>query len=357
VEPSEFLAGAALDNSIRSGVPAKSQDHETGLGEEDGEDSSLVEANLGSPKRSRGRRFAIAMSIVLLLLLGISVPCYRLVRDYYNPWITEANWKRIQPGMGLEEVEAIVSKGKPCALEDVKAIVDPITNKQKEMERMAQGMMVQPTVNLPPFAKPFFPPPIPQNTHDDWDKSEDVAWQAKRQKVASWYQWKRGDTRLFVGINTENKVRLACLAKDSSDEQKAGISWRYSVYPFADVELIERTGKSLEAKLPEEQLVEQYIRSKAADPDSVEIALWGPHDLQGELDTVPGYQLVGKRRLKSVAKLRVRFWMKGPEGAHQLNDRLYYIQDAEVFGSFANPSGNKWIEVLRGVERQLRHGR
>jgi hypothetical protein len=330
---------------------AEPQDDGDGVVEESEADILPEQSNSQSSKKSRGRRLAVAAVVALLLLAGLSIPAYRFVRDYYNPWITEANWKRIQPGMTLREVEAIVSKGKPCALEDVKVVVD----KQNEVARNVKATIAReanrPTT-MPPFVQQFFPP-VPQNLPSDWDKSDDVVWQAKRQKVDSWYQWKKGDTRLFVGVNSENKVRLACLAKG----ENAGISWVYAVYPLADMEVIERTGKSVEAKLPQEKLVEAYIRAKAADPASVEIASWGPHDLKGELVTVPGFQLIGERRRKPVVKVRVRYWTKDPEGAPQLNDKLYYLQNGEVFGSFSTPHGNQWIEVLRGVERQLYRGR
>lgn len=355
VFPSEIRSRTALTSSISPNIPATVHDHESRILVEEVADLSLAEPGSNPPSRSLRRIFVVLLMIVVLLTLSLSIPGYRFVRDRYNPWLTEENWKRIQSNMTLEEVEAIFSEGKPCSLEDVKAAVDPIKDFHHQILRMSAPWMEPPTPNMPPFVQQFFP--APQNGAAEREslaaKEDDVAWQAKRQKAASWYRWRRGDTRLFVGVSTESKVRMACRITESSEAQKAGISWVYSVYPFADMELIERTGTSVEATLPEEKHVQDYIRSKSADPASIEINRWGPHDLRGEILTVPGYALVGELRRLPVAKVRVRYWMNDPEGKPHLNDKLYYIQNGEIFGSYDTPFGNRWFDTLRNVERQM----
>lgn len=359
----EFRASTAVVTSICSDIPAKTPEDENRVVEVVKADLSLAELSLEPPRRSLRRVFTVLWLLVLLLVLGLSIPGYRFVRDRYNPWLTEENWKRLQPNMSLEEVETIFSAGKPCSLAYVKGIVNPIATYRNQARQMIENEMNRPFANMPPFGSPLSQL-FPQNGQTEWDviiaQTKDVAWQATRQNAASWYRWKRGDTRLFVGVSAENKLRLAYWITNSSDILNSSLSWMHSVSPSAELE----PGKPVPAKLPEEKLVETYIRHEEAlhsmDPvETFEIKQWGPHDLRGELAgdlaTVPA--MIRFRFLlhpnKHVAIVRARFWFKLPWGEFKLCDRLYYVQGGFVLGSQNNPYGSKWLKVRRDAKQQL----
>jgi uncharacterized Zn finger protein (UPF0148 family) len=261
-----------------------------------------------APRRKRRRRIAVAGLAVAVVVLAAGAFAYPFVRDHYNPWLTEKSWGQVQAGMTLQQVEAVVGKGKPCQQADVKAAVD------------------------------------------EEDAAVDIPNQAVQQGVTSWYRWQNGNTHLFVGVDTRTEVRLACLLQRSVWGHTRQTLWRFTVYPYGKG-AVAPTGKSAEARLPEEKLVEQYLRKSLDNPAAVEIAGWGPHDLKGELRSTPGFQLPDEDRQRSVAKLRLRYWTWLPDGKPQHNDRLFYLKDGEVFGSHANRDGDQWMDVLRYAEQ------
>lgn len=292
-----------------SGLQTTLQPADTGIEAGDGvEIKSTPPKQESPPNRSRTRAIALvlaAFTVVAGLIVGTVAIGYTLVRERYNPWVTQANWQRIEMDLTLREVESIVGKGKTCPMGDMNSFVKP----------------------------------------------QDVSAQTVKLGVAGCYRWRNGDTHLFVGVDSEDRARFAFLLTQSVEGRSQRVEW------FVKEGEERPTGKSVEAKLPEEKLVEAYIREQAGPDASIEIATWGPHDLRGELRTVPGYELIGERRRKPVGKVRVRYWAKGREGAWGHRDELYYIQDGEVFGSYTNALGDKWLEILGETERRLRQGR
>jgi uncharacterized Zn finger protein (UPF0148 family) len=283
-------------------------------------------------QRTSRRTIAIIGLAVAVLLFAAGAFTYPLVRDHYNPWLTEKRWELVQAGMTLQQIEAVVGQGKPCSQSDVKAAVD-------EQDAVFRNHR-----------------PLDWNSPSDWDNAVDIANQVVRQGVASWYRWRNGNTLLFVGVNSKSEVRLACLLRQSAGGHTRQNAWRFAVYPYGKG-AVAPTGKSAEARLPEEKLVEQYIRKSLDNPAAVEIALWGPHDLKGELRSTLGFQFTDERRQRPIARLRVRYWTRLPDGKPLPNDRFYYLQDGEVLGSYTNPYGDRWMDVLRDAERQLNRGR
>jgi hypothetical protein len=311
---------------------AQSADARASETEEGEEPVALAPRKARAPRRRSRQTIAVTGLAVAVLVLAAGALTYPLVRDHYNPWLTEKRWEQIQPGMTLQQLEAVLGKGKPCPQTDVKAAVD-------EQNAIGRNLM------------PFGPSPP-----DNWDLAQDIPNQAVRQRVTSWYRWRNGNTHLFLGVDSRHEVRLACLLRRPAGDDPGVTAWHFAVYPFGKG-AVEPTGKSAEATLPEEKLVEQYIRKTAGNPGDVEIAGWGPHDLKGELRTTPGIELNGERRQRPVAKLRVRYWTHLSDGKPQPNDCLFCLQDGEVLSSYPNPYGDRWIDMLRDIERQLDRGR
>ena len=63
------------------------------------------------------------------------------------------------------------------------------------------------------------------------DDAVDIANQAVRQRVASWYRWQNGNRLLIVGVDTQNLVRLAWLRWPVAGGSSR-TSWRFAVYPY-----------------------------------------------------------------------------------------------------------------------------
>jgi hypothetical protein len=308
-------------------------------GTEEGEEPLALEPRKTRAARPmRRRKLPVTALAVAALVLVAAALAYRVTLDlskrwfHHNPSLTAESWAQIQTGMTLEQVEEVVGKGQPCPMADVKVAVD----EQAAIFKNAQA----------------FGPGWPSA----WDNVDDLPNQEVRQGVTSWYRWQDGNTFLFVGVGRQNEVRIACLLRRLAQGGPGGASWRFTVDPYGKG-AVEPTGKSAKATLADELVVEQYIRQAARNPAAVEIAQWGPHDLTGEVRTVPGYELRGERRQKPVVKLRVRYWTQDPDEKVRLKDLLFYMQDEEVFGSYPNPYGDRWIDVLRQVEGQLHRGR
>ncbi len=142
----------------------------------------------------------IAGGVCLLLLIGCGVGAYALVHGMRgglaglvdNPNVTKANYDRIDTGMPLHAVEAIVGPGAVCSDEEAR---DIILTSGAGMPGMAQDQQIA---------------------------SRPAAF-----GLTGWYRWKNGPTTMLVAVDAANTVRVAALytvTKNSSSR-----NWKSNV--------------------------------------------------------------------------------------------------------------------------------
>lgn len=126
-----------------------------------------------------------------------------------------------------------------------------------------------------------------------------------------------------------------------------------------------------------EARVRQFILDNADDPESVQFASWGPHDLTGELRRLTGQYIEARRPREddgfsttgpswydpairdSDYIVRVRFRTKNRLGALELLDTLCFLRNSEqgVAYIYPNPLGDQWLSRLReGLEEGIKKG-
>lgn len=89
----------------------------------------------------------------------------------------------------------------------------------------------------------------------------------------------------------------------------------------------------------EEEIVRAYILNNADDPKSVTFSTWGPHSIDGEFEPVP--------------LIRVRFRAANKQGASELFDCVYALENSKVREARPNAAGDDWLSYARQVRRRF----
>jgi hypothetical protein len=124
--------------------------------------------------------------------------------------------------------------------------------------------------------------------------------------------------------------------------------WRKTHQTVRSTEKAEARAKP---KAAEEELVKEYVLTNADDPDSVEFARWGPHDLNSELGI--RWPPFGNDFLPTKG-VRVAYRANNEFGAKTLRDQIFFIQDGKVVWAIPNKSGDNWKEDWKAFEQLVK---